>query len=341
MIWKATSLFGTFLLIGGASCNLTFAQPPRPTILVIDLENFVEYQADIFDVSKFATNPNETPSVGFRNFSVATVLGDIVAVNGQPVKGLYAARARSIGTSPTPDHSVGGAIADVTRTAIREELYEILQSDGASVGVIVTSGLSGGSAPPGSPLAATTASFAIVGGAGAFLGVRGQASQSRTSQTVPGRAASMAEDPGNRRINGGGKIRRMLTLFPMFVPQMVTRSDGPAVFHSDFTAVTAAKPARPSEVLIGMATGMGPTRPGIDPGQPFPPDSEDLQAVNSPVEVMMNGQSVEVINAIGWPGLTDTYRVDFRIPAGVISGTATIQLSVAWIAGPAVNIQVQ
>ena len=55
----------------------------------------------------------------------------------------------------------------------------------------------------------------------------------------------------------------------------------------------------------------------------------------------MNGQSVEVINAVGWPGLADTYRVDFRIPAGVISGTATIQLSVAWIAGPAVNIQVQ
>jgi len=48
-----------------------------------------------------------------------------------------------------------------------------------------------------------------------------------------------------------------------------------------------------------------------------------------------------VINGVGWPGLVDTYRVDFRVPDGLSPGTAAVQLSAAWIAGPAVRIPVQ
>ena len=55
----------------------------------------------------------------------------------------------------------------------------------------------------------------------------------------------------------------------------------------------------------------------------------------------MNRQAAQVVNAIGWPGLVNTYRVDFQVPAGLTSGMAAIQLSAAWIAGPAVNIPVQ
>lgn len=122
-------------------------------------------------------------------------------------------------------------------------------------------------------------------------------------------------------------------------PEIATTVAGPAIFHVDFSPVTAAKPAKAGEVLIVRATGLGPTVPGIDPGQPFPADA--LQQVNSPVEVTVNGQSAEVVNKIGWPGQVDTYRLDFRVPDGTRAGTAAIQLTAAWITGASVNIPIQ
>jgi len=125
-------------------------------------------------------------------------------------------------------------------------------------------------------------------------------------------------------------------------PEIVTSPSGPAVFHSDLTPVTTAKPAKAGEALITMATGLGPTRPGVDPGQPFPTyPANPLQLVTSPVEVKVNGQSAESFNVVGWPGLVNTYRVDFRVPSGVVSGTIGVQLSAAWIAGSTVQVPVQ
>ena len=122
-------------------------------------------------------------------------------------------------------------------------------------------------------------------------------------------------------------------------PGILAGAGGPVVTHADFSPVTAAKPAKPGEVLVAKATGLGPTIPGVSVGQPFPLDR--LQAVNSPIGVSVNGQSVQVVNAIGWPGLVDTYRVDFRVPEGTAGGAATVQISAAWITGPAVSIAVQ
>jgi uncharacterized protein (TIGR03437 family) len=66
-----------------------------------------------------------------------------------------------------------------------------------------------------------------------------------------------------------------------------------------------------------------------------------LQDINSPLDVTVNGQAAAVINKIGWPGLVDTYRVDFRVPDGTAAGIAAIQLTAAWISGIAVNIPIQ
>jgi uncharacterized protein (TIGR03437 family) len=91
-----------------------------------------------------------------------------------------------------------------------------------------------------------------------------------------------------------------------------------------------------------MGKGLGPTQPGVDPGQPFPPfPANPLQPLIAPVGVTVNQQSAEVINAIGWPGLVDAYRVDFRMPSGSTPGQVSIQLSSAWITGPPVTIPVQ
>jgi uncharacterized protein (TIGR03437 family) len=119
----------------------------------------------------------------------------------------------------------------------------------------------------------------------------------------------------------------------------VTTASGPAVFHSDLSPVTAASPAKAGEVLIVRANGLGPTVPGVDPGQPFP--TEPQLPVNSPVALTVNGRPAEVINSIGWPGLVDTYRIDFRVPDGTTAGMASIQVTAAWIAGPDVRIAIQ
>jgi len=123
-------------------------------------------------------------------------------------------------------------------------------------------------------------------------------------------------------------------------PEIVVTASGPAVFHgADFSPVSVGKPAKAGEVLIVMASGLGPTRPGVDPGQPFP--QNPLQVVNSPVDVTVNGQLTAPINAIGWPTLVDVYRVDFQVPGGITSGTAKIQLTAAWISGAPVSIPIQ
>jgi hypothetical protein len=272
-----------YCLLAALYCNPALGQPERPAILVIDLANYVEYQGDIADPQKFAINPYPAPaSDSAKNFGVATILADIVAVNGKPAKGLFASRRQVIEASPAP--TPGMTVADVRRTTIREQAIEILQSDGTPIGTIMALGLSGGSVPPASPSGPTGGNWAIVGGTGAFLGARGQEEGWGGTPFAFPETASMAEDPINRRMyHKGGTFRFTLHVIPMSRPEVVTTASGPAVTHSsDFTPVSAARPAAPGEVLSLFATGLGPVRAGVEPGQPFP--SSPLAAVNSPVE---------------------------------------------------------
>ena len=55
---------------------------------------------------------------------------------------------------------------------------------------------------------------------------------------------------------------------------------------------------------------------------------------------MTSGQLAEVATRIGWPGTTDRYRVDVRVPPG-ISGSATLQIEAAWIPGGLTIIPVE
>jgi uncharacterized protein (TIGR03437 family) len=269
------------------------------------------------------------------------VIGDIVTVNGQPAKGVYVGRPLGLGLNPAP--KPGKAIADNSHTSLRSHTFEILKIDGTPIGTIMCFGLDAGPPPPGAPSypVDTRGNYAIFGGTGAYLGVRGELVQrAQVLEPVPPRAASMAEDPANRRINGGGTIYFFLHVIPMSVPQIVTTAAGPAVTHSgDFTPVTASKPAAAGEILSIFATGLGPTSPGVNPGQPFP--GGPLLAANSPVEVMVNGKSAEVLTAVGFPGSVDSYQVNFRVPPETAKGAAAIQVSAAWVASAPVSIAVQ
>src|SRR5262245_35634577 len=70
------------------------------------------------------------------------------------------------------------------------------------------------------------------------------------------RRASTSEDPGKRRINGGGKTRYVVQLIALTYPEIAMTSIRPAVTHSaDFTLVTAAKPAAAGEILSVFVRG--------------------------------------------------------------------------------------
>ena len=100
MIRKSPATIAMALMAVCAS--LSHSQSFSQTTLKIDLQNAVEYQGDIADPSQFATKSSITPSTQPKNFYVATLIADIVAVNGQPAKGTYVSRSRVVILSPTP-----------------------------------------------------------------------------------------------------------------------------------------------------------------------------------------------------------------------------------------------
>jgi len=164
-----TKLSASILILALAATKAV-AQTPQPVTITVGLQNVVEYQEDVVP-SQYATNPGVTPSSMPKNFLTVTIIGDIVSVNSQPAKGTYIGRTRVLVASPTPNP--GGAIADITRTALREHVFEIQQSDGTPVGTVMSLGFSGGAAPPGAP-SNERGNWAIVGGTGAYFGASGE-----------------------------------------------------------------------------------------------------------------------------------------------------------------------
>ncbi len=156
-----------------------------------------------------------------------------------------------------------------------------------------------------------------------------------------GRPASVTEDPSNRRRYGGGTTHRVLHLIPRALPEVVSTGSGsPAIVHaSDFSLVTSMKPAKPGQILALFASGLGPTRPGVDPGTPFLVGA--AQPVNSSVEVRVGNQAAGVLYAGGYPGAIDRYQVNFRIPDTIAAGNVSLKLRVAWIEGPEVQLPIQ
>ena len=323
-------------------CMSGVAQSPLVTVLNIELANQTIYEGDVFDYSKLASDPNPvspTPP-SLKTFATFTVIADIVRVNGKPGKGTMLEITRAIRISPNP--TPGVAMADTTRGGLYDFNFEFQQADGTPIGSIRSGGAGQGPPPPGAIKTIGAANHPILGGTGAFLGVRGyQGSPPGGSQNVTGAyQTSVAEDPINRRLRAGGSAFQTMYIIPMFWPEVVKTTNGLAVVHSsDFSLVTPAKPARSGEILTLFATGLGPTLPGLEPGAVF--TANPLQVANSPIEVIVSGLSAQVLYAGGYPGTADTYQVNFQVPDGVASGTASLQMTAAWIAGSTVHIPVQ
>src|SRR5436309_2330506 len=147
------------------------AQVAPPVILQIDTANRVQYYEDTADPSKYATNPATTTASVPANFGPIITIADIVAVNGQPVRGTFWNNSRTLTLRPAPTR--GQAIADANRNSIENHSYEFFNLDGSQIGTIMAVGNGSGPIPPGAPLIATQGNNVVVGGTGAFLGVRG------------------------------------------------------------------------------------------------------------------------------------------------------------------------
>ena len=311
--------------------SAAFGQETKATVLEIDVVNYVNYHYDTGDYPKWATDPAPTVGVLSNNFFYFIGIGDIVAVNGKPAKGVWVLRSTAINLRPTP--TPGQAIADVVRANISQAVWDIWQTDGTPVGSIMGEGMGQGSPPPGAPPQHTQGNQAVVGGTGAFLGVRGEWG-SDSSKNIPIPAASVSEDPANRRLRKGGGFRFVLNLVPMATPAVVITSNGPAIVHSkDFTQVSAANPAHPGEILTLFASGLGPLRPAND--------KSALRTANSPIEVTVNGVTADVLYAGEYAANLPALQVNFTLPPDTQAGTANVQVSAAWMLGPAVQIPVR
>jgi hypothetical protein len=316
------------------------AQQPPGTLLAIEVENETFYNRDVADPAQFATNPNPVSLRTPRAFVQGVAIGDIASINGRRVKGTVIVNTTFFNLRPLP--APGQAIADVSRAGLYQWHFEILDEESRPIGSIQVNGTSGGPPPPGSPRQQTSGNHVVAGGTGAFLGARGQMGSILGGGAVDvTRIVSITEDPANRRRNGPtGRNRYGIYLIPMNRPEILAASGVAAIVHSgDYSPVSAANPAKAGEVLTLFASGLGPTRPGLDPGQAF--TENPLQIVNSPIEILIDGRSAEVLYAGGHPGTVDRYQVNFRLPSDSQSGLATVQLTSAWIAGSDVKIAIR
>ena len=320
---------------------------PGAVQLRIDIEKGVNYYQDVTDYSRFATDPGPQAVAASRNFSSGVSVIDIVAVNGEPARGTAFGQQVTLIAKPNPAPSQ--AIADVSAGGIVEWIFEIQSSTERSldemgrpisIGTIFFQGLAAGAPPPGLGVVVGGGNFSVVGGTGAFAGARGHAAFTPPPAPAAPRSASFTEDPANRRALGGGAFRLLVNLIPLSRPEVVMRSNGPAVVrHSDNSLITAATPAQADELLTLYATGLGPTKPALSPGELF--TTSPLSVLSSPLRVMVNSVPAEVLYAGGYPGTEDTYQVNFRMPSGITSGSATLQLITAWIPGKEVSIAVR
>jgi hypothetical protein len=317
------------------------AQAPTGSILHVEFLSSTLYVRGYCGPADRGQDPNKLPKPRVTPPSLG--IADIVSVNGQPVKGT--AIENVSGTMLSPNFTPGRAVGDYTGNATNTS-WELtfLNLDGSLIGTLEISG-QGTSAdlrPPGAPIEFPGGSVnTVTAGTGPFFGVRGYFAPVQDTVS-PERQTTDCEDPAYRRINadaGGNKRHPVLFLVPVVPPQVLATANSPAVVHADRTLVTPANPAKAGETLTLFATGLGPTRPGVDPGQPFTTDP--LQVVNSPVQVLVNGNPSDALYAAGFPGTADQYWVDFRVPAGTTPGQASLQVSSAWMAGPSVNIAVQ
>src|SRR5215217_6633413 len=123
-------LFAVAVLV----CSALMAQAlDEPVVLRIDVENTVTYRADVFDAAKIGKEPGPTTSVN-QTFIEGINVGDIVAVNGKPAKGLWSSTFYTMPFRAAPQP--GLPIADFDLAGTNHCTWQIYDADGSLLAVI-------------------------------------------------------------------------------------------------------------------------------------------------------------------------------------------------------------
>jgi uncharacterized protein (TIGR03437 family) len=99
-----------------------------------------------------------------------------------------------------------------------------------------------------------------------------------------------------------------------------------------FPGVTTA-PARPGDVVVLWATGLGATTPSSVPSGITTP-SDVLYSTGSPVTVTIGSISASVLAAVLTPGNAGLYQIAVTVPANAPAGDLFVIASVAGVASP-------
>jgi uncharacterized protein (TIGR03437 family) len=101
----------------------------------------------------------------------------------------------------------------------------------------------------------------------------------------------------------------------------VNQSGGGAgiITHADGSLVSAENPARPNEVVVLFATGLGVVNPGLGTGTPSS-GNQTAAATTVFVDGTSNPATVDFSGAS--PGFVGLYQVNFRVPANTRAGSS-------------------
>jgi uncharacterized protein (TIGR03437 family) len=138
--------------------------------------------------------------------------------------------------------------------------------------------------------------------------------------------------------NGSAGFPITLNLSP-YAPGIFVGGDGSPVIVDYRTGalVSAAQPAKPGDVLIIYATGVGPIANPPPSGTPAPLDTLFQLAV--PVTVAFGNQAATAAFAGLAPGFIGVYQVNVAVPA-LAPGATTLQLRVSGAASNLVPLSV-
>ncbi len=112
-----------------------------------------------------------------------------------------------------------------------------------------------------------------------------------------------------------------------------------AVLHSDFSLVTASKPARKGETVLVFLTGLGATSPPVGDGQAGP--ANPLSLVTANVTVYVGGLPATVAFKGLAPGFAGLYQLNITIPTDAPSGNVPLAIATAEAFHDQVDIAVQ
>ena len=108
-----------------------------------------------------------------------------------------------------------------------------------------------------------------------------------------------------------------------------------AILHAeDFQPVSETAPARPGEFLLIFCTGLGPVQPEVQSGEVAPNIPPLAETISRPL-VNIAGIAAAVTFSGLAPGFVGLYQMNVQVPAGVPSGTQSVEIIINNVPGSA------